>query len=67
MKKIIITILISIIFIFSLLLTGCVELEKLVDPCKEDYEECKYSCGDGWLSGLCKADCSDRYNTCKNH
>jgi hypothetical protein len=55
-----------LIFLFFVLLmigtTGC----DTIDPCKREMKECNYSCGEGWLSGLCKAFCTDDYNRCKN-
>ena len=63
--KFIIRLIVIVLLLVTILSSGCIELEKTFDHCKYDFEECKYSCGDGWLSGLCKADCSDRYNNCK--
>lgn len=63
MKKILAVILLISLIIF---VSGCVsEIEKQVDPCKRELEECNYECGEGILSSLCKEKCTYEYNKCK--
>lgn len=62
-KKLLFIVLICIVAIsFIVVTSGCSQL----DPCKRQHEECIYSCGDGWLSGLCKEGCAAEYRRCKN-
>jgi len=56
MKKAIIGLLLVV------LLFGCATL----DPCKSQFEECNYGCGEGNLSGVCKDACALQYAECKS-
>ena len=58
MKKILFVAL-GILLLAGLMLTGC------VDECKNTFEDCNYSCGEGLLSKLCKEKCTYDYNQCK--
>ena len=63
MKKILVIILIISLVLFT---SGCVSgIEKQIDPCKKQFEECNYACGEGVLSGICKEKCTYEYNKCK--
>lgn len=50
--------------LLSLILSSCSEITKVIDPCKGEFEDCKYGCGEGWLSGACKEKCTYDYNKC---
>lgn len=41
-------------------------LEKATDPCKKQFEECNYQCGEGFLNSICKSGCTEIYQECKN-
>jgi len=66
MKKLII-ILMAILLISLIFVSGCSEITKITDPCKAEYDECNYGCGEGWGSGLCKTSCSSQYSQCKKN
>lgn len=57
-----------IIFLFIVLffISGCSEISKITDKCKTAFEDCKYSCGDGILSSICKEKCTYQYDKCKS-
>jgi len=40
-------------------------LEKAIDPCKKQLDECNYGCGEGILNSVCKEKCSYDYRSCK--
>ncbi len=50
------------LMISLLLVGGCAEIS---DPCKSQFENCNYGCGEGWLSGACKEKCSYDYRQCQ--
>lgn len=54
--------LIVLCIISLLLISGCSEIS---DPCKSQFEDCNYDCGDGILSSICKEKCTYQYNNCK--
>ncbi len=47
-------------------ISGCSEISKVTDKCKTAFEDCKYSCGDGILSSICKEKCTYQYDKCKS-
>ncbi len=40
-------------------------LEKAVDPCEKEFQDCNHACGEGILSSVCKEKCSYDYRRCK--
>lgn len=40
-------------------------LEKAVDPCEREFQDCNHACGEGILSSVCKEKCSYDYRRCK--
>ena len=59
-------VLLVLLAVGSLFLVGCAFIEQAIDPCAQEYESCKYSCGDGWFNGLCKSACSSQYRNCRS-
>ena len=59
-KSIIVCVLLAV-----LLVSGCSNVNLTIgDPCKIEFDECNYECGEGWLSELCKTRCTIEYNEC---
>ncbi|MDA3856357.1 MAG: hypothetical protein PF569_08930 [Candidatus Woesearchaeota archaeon] len=55
----------TLVTLFLLIFSGCSVIEKFTDECKSNFEECKYSCGEGLLSNICQSKCTYDYNQCK--
>ncbi|MBS3155402.1 hypothetical protein J4404_02800 [Candidatus Woesearchaeota archaeon] len=64
MNKIIVM---AVLLLVLTLFTGCTEIKKVVDPCASAFEDCKYGCGTGILSSVCKEVCTYDYNKCKQN
>lgn len=65
MKKLFLIIMLVVLFL-SLILTSCSEVSRVTDPCKREFDDCNYGCGDGVFSSVCKEMCTYDYNKCKN-
>ena len=40
-------------------------LERAIDPCEKEFNNCNHGCGSGILSSVCKEKCSYDYRRCK--
>lgn len=51
------------IAVYFIIQSGAVE--KAVDPCEREFQDCNHDCGEGILSSICKEKCSYEYRRCK--
>ncbi len=51
------------IAIFFIAQSGAVE--KAVDPCERNFDDCNRACGEGIFNSICKEVCSSDYRDCK--
>lgn len=54
-----------LLILVALLVSSCSEISTITDPCKSEFEDCKYSCGEGILNKICKEKCTYDYNKCQ--
>lgn len=60
-----ISIILLILILSVVFISGCSAVTKVVDPCKGEFDECNYNCGQGLLSSICKEKCTYEYSRCK--